>query len=136
MRVERTELRVRYPEVDRMDFAHHAGYLVWFELGRTEILRSAGASYRECEENGYLFPVIEVGCHYHKPAFYDDELAVLTHISVLDRLRTRFEYRIVRGADDDLLAEGFTLHVAMGPNRRPRRMSKDMLDRLEPWVER
>ena len=72
--------RVRYAETDAMGVVHHSRYLPWMELGRTELLRQIGCSYRQTEESGYFFPIIEVDCRYHSPARYDDLVSVETTI--------------------------------------------------------
>jgi acyl-CoA thioester hydrolase len=134
MRRESTQFRVRYPEIDRMDVAHHSCFLVWFELGRTEWLRSSGLSYRALEqEHGVLFPVLEASVSIRTPARYDEELEVETMATRLDRLRVRFEYRIVRPMDGRDLATGHTLHVAADSEGRPRRLPADLFERLKTW---
>ena len=134
MRTVSTGFRVRYPEVDRMDVAHHSRFLVWFELGRTEWLRQSGMSYRDMElEHGVLFPVLEASVAIVAPARYDEELAVETRAVRLDRLRVRFEYRIVRPSNGRELATGHTLHVAAGGDGRPRRLPVALFDRLKAW---
>ena len=72
-----TTLRVRYAETDRMGVVYHANYLVWFEVGRTDLLRGLGWTYREMEESGVMLPVIEAHCEYRRPARYDDPLIVI-----------------------------------------------------------
>jgi acyl-CoA thioester hydrolase len=134
MRTVSTGFRVRYPEIDRMDVAHHSCFLVWFELGRTEWLRHSGLSYRQMElEHGVLFPVLEASLRITAPARYDDELTVETEAPRLDRLRVRFEYRIVRASDGRQIASGHTLHVAAGRDGRPRRLPAALFERLKAW---
>ena len=104
-----SEVRVRYPETDRMNVAWHGHYLAWFEIGRTEWMRAAGAPYRELEDShGLFFPVVEAGARYLASARYDDRLNVETRLARLGGVRVRFDYRIVRAADGTLLATGFT----------------------------
>ena len=74
------QVRVRYPEVDRMGVAHHATHFVWFEVGRTELMRAKGVTYRRLEDDGVYLPVIEAACAYHAPARYDDLLCVVTRV--------------------------------------------------------
>lgn len=131
MKRARTRFRVRYPEIDRMGVAHHSCYFVWFELGRTELMREAGLPYRELEDlEQILFPVVEASARYLSSACYDEELEVETVLAALDRLRARFEYRILRPGDGTILAEGHTLHVSSGPDGRPRRLPKTLLTLL------
>ena len=71
-------VRVRYAETDQMNVVYYANYFVWFEVGRTELLRGLGWSYREMEAEGYSLPVIEASCQYLRPSHYDDELQITT----------------------------------------------------------
>lgn len=124
-------VRVRYPETDRMGVAYHAHYFAWFELGRTELMRELGHSYHDLEEHeGILFPVREARARYRAPARYDDELAIRTRVSEVGGARVRFDYRIVRAADDTALASGFTEHAAVGRDGRPRRLPAALRARL------
>ncbi|MCU0230012.1 MAG: acyl-CoA thioesterase [Acidobacteria bacterium] len=135
MRSETTPFRVRYPEVDRMGVVHHTHYFVWFELGRTELMRSAGLPYGVLEdEEGILFPVVETGARYRRPARYDEALEVRTGIAALTPVRVRFEYRIERPADGSLLADGFSVHAAVGRDGRPQRLRHDIMARLSTWT--
>jgi acyl-CoA thioester hydrolase len=127
-----TSVRARYPETDRMGVVYHANYLVWFELGRTELMRGLGATYGKLEdEQGIAFPVIAVGARYRSPARYDEVLTVRTTLVEVGRARVRFDYRIVRDSDEALLVEGFTEHATVGPDGRPTRMPDDLRRKLE-----
>jgi acyl-CoA thioester hydrolase len=129
--VARTALRVRYPETDRMGVAYHAHYFVWFELGRTELLREQGRDYATLEEqDGVYFPVVRAGIRYRSPARYDDELIVSTRVAEVSGATLRFEYHVVREADARLLAEGFTEHAAVGRNGKPFRLPAALRERL------
>src|SRR5919112_421603 len=85
-----TNLRVRYAETDKMGVVYYANYLVWFEVARTDLLRSLGWSYREMEGAGISLPVIEAHCDYHRPARYDDEIEVRTEGRMLSPVRMEF----------------------------------------------
>ena len=127
-------VRVRYAETDRMDVVHHASYIVWFEVGRSELMRAAGIPYGELEEaHGLMFPVIEVGATYRTPARYDEELDVRTTCTVLSPVRVRFDYEIVRPADGEVIATGFTVHACLGRETgRLARMPAWLTGRLAP----
>jgi acyl-CoA thioester hydrolase len=112
-------VRVRYADTDQMGMAYHGNYVTWFEVGRTEMLRAQGMSYREVEEAGFRMPVLEVRCRYLKPARYDDELAIETSLAELGRASLRFEYRVVRRGDGELLALGMTRHCFLDAAGRP-----------------
>ena len=121
-----TEIRVRYAETDQMNVVYYANYLVWFEVGRVELLRKLGFSYRQLEkEHGCILPVIEATCRYRSPALYDDQILIETRPALLRGPVLKFAYRILRkaeeGADPTLLAEGETVHVVCDSqmNKKP-----------------
>ena len=120
--IRRTRVRVRYAETDRMGVVYYANYLVWFEVGRTEWLRTTGWSYREMEQDGISLPVIDVCCQYLQPARYDDEIEIRTRASILTPVRIRFDYEVMRASDDIVTAVGHTVHAALDPNGRPCRL--------------
>ena len=99
---------VYYEDTDMGGVVYYANYLVWFEVGRTDLLRESGWNYREMEKEGYALPVIEAHCTYRQPAKYDDELEVRTTGTLLSPVRVQFAYEIVRTADAALLATGTT----------------------------
>jgi len=105
----KTRLRVRYSETDQMGIVYHANYLVWFEVGRTELFRELNLPYTQFEEQGLGLAVIEASCHYRKPSHYDDELVIMTELDYLSARSARFNYHVYR--DEILLAEGKTVHV-------------------------
>jgi len=105
-----------------MGVVYYANYLVWFEVGRTDLLRHSGWSYREMEVEGYSLPVIEAQCSYKQSARYDDELDIRTTGTMLSPVRVRFNYEVVRAADEAVLAEGYTVHASLDPEGRPRRL--------------
>ena len=115
-------MRVRYAETDQMGVVYYANYLVWFEVGRTDLLRSAGWSYREMELDGVSLPVIEAHCTYRESAKYDDEIEVRTSGAMLSKVRVEFTYEVVRAADQALLARGSTVHASLDRAGRPCRM--------------
>jgi acyl-CoA thioester hydrolase len=121
-----TEIRVRYAETDQMNVVYYANYLVWFEVGRVELLRKLGFSYRQLEEeHGCILPVIEATCRYSYPARYDDQILIETSPALLRGPVLKFAYRILRkaeeGAEPTLLAEGETVHVVCDSrmNKKP-----------------
>ena len=98
--IRRTRVRVRYAETDQMGVVYYANYLVWFEVARAEWLRQGGWSYREMEHDGMALPVIEAHCEYRHPARYDDEIEIAARGTLLTPVRVRFDYNVVRVADD------------------------------------
>jgi acyl-CoA thioester hydrolase len=130
-RVARTTTRVRYTETDRMGVAHHTHFLVWFELGRTELMRDLCCPYGEVEDrDGILFPVAEAGARYLAPARYDEVLEITTRLVSAVGARVRFEYVIARIADGASIAEGFTVHAVVGRDGRPRRLPEGLRARM------
>ena len=111
-----TQVRVRYAETDQMGIVYYANYLVWFEIGRVELLRSLGLAYSQLEkEHECILPVVEASCRYRSPARYDDEILIETRPAMLRGSVLKFAYRILRkaaiGGENTLLAEGETVHV-------------------------
>ena len=106
-----TEIRVRYADTDKMQFVYNGKYLEYFEVGRTELLRSAGLAYSEVEKNGYQLPLIEAGLKYFNPAVYDDVLLIQAIVRVLHSPKVHIEYVVKRKGSEELIAEGFTTHV-------------------------
>ena len=117
-----TRLRVRYAETDQMGVVYYANYLVWFEVARTDWLRSLGWTYREMEESGILLPVIEAECEYRAPARYDDEMEIRTTGHLLSLVRVSFSYEVRLGPQGQLAAVGRTTHAATGRDGRPSRL--------------
>ena len=117
-----SRVRVRYAETDQMGVVYHANYFVWFEVGRTDLLRHAGWSYRHMEADGFSLPVVEAHCTYRQPARYDDELDVRTNGVLLSPVRVQFEYELVRPADNVTLASAHTMHAAVDRDGRPCRL--------------
>jgi acyl-CoA thioester hydrolase len=101
------EVRVRYNECDPMGFLHHAAFFVYFEMGRTELLRASGGNYRKMEQEGLLAVVVKAECRYHRPARYDDLLRIRTSVKRVTAAKIEHEYHIVRG--DELLATGHVM---------------------------
>jgi acyl-CoA thioester hydrolase len=117
-----THVRVRYAETDQMGVVYYANYFVWFEVGRTELLRSLGGTYRELEALGLFLPVIEASCTYAKPTRYDDELEIRTRGRLLSPARVEFIYEVVRLGDRVQTASGRTVHAALNRQGRPCRL--------------
>jgi acyl-CoA thioester hydrolase len=110
-------IRVRYAETDRMGLLHHANYLVYFEQGRTELLRSQGLSYRDLEDQGYLLVLTKAEVRYRRPARYDDLLTVRTTVVKTTAVRIDHRYELLR--DGLPLAEGTTTLACVDREGRP-----------------
>ena len=114
-------LRVRYAETDQMGVVYHANYFVWFEVGRVELLRQLGFSYRDMEQNdGCFIAVVDARCRYKAPARYDDEVIVRTHLKNVRESLVHFGYELARATDGLLLAEGETTHIVTDAQMKTR----------------
>ncbi len=135
--MHRFTLRVRYADTDQMGMAYYGHYLRWFEIGRAEMMRSLGQSYRAIEADGIRLPVVEARCRYLKPARYDEEVAIETGVQSLGRATVRFAYRVVNAASGELLAVGRTEHCFLNPEGRPVRAPRELAGLLAraPRVE-
>jgi acyl-CoA thioester hydrolase len=123
--VGETRLRVRYAETDQMGVVYYANYMVWFEVGRSELMRQRGLDYKRMEiEDGCLMAVVEATARYKAPARYDEELIVETTVTGVRGPVVRFSYRVLRAGDGVLLCEGETVHVVVGRDMKRRPMPK------------
>jgi len=109
----RCRTRPLYADTDRSQLIYHANYLRFFEYGRASFMRDAGYPYREIEENGYIYPIIEIGITYHAALYYDDPMVIYTHPAKLERVRLRFDYVITHQVKGNVICEGFTRHCAI-----------------------
>lgn len=106
-----------------MGVVYHANYLVWMEMGRVELCRAVGVSYRELEEqDGVLLTVVDVSCRYHAPARYDDEVSVETTIQRATSRMLEFNYLIAAAETGCKLATGSTTHVFCSREMKPCRL--------------
>jgi len=117
-----SRVRVRYAETDQMGVVYYANYFVWFEVGRTELLRSLGGTYKDLESEGIFLPVIDASCHYAQASRYDDELEIRTEGRLVSPVRLQFDYAVVRLADQVTTATGRTVHAALNQRGRPCRL--------------
>jgi len=124
-------IRVRYAETDQMGVVYHANYLIWFEVGRVELMRALGIEYKTMESaDDCHIVVVEANCRYLHPARYDEQLRVRTRIVEARNRSIRFAYEILRDHDSHLLATGETLHVICGINGRPKTLPQKYRDIL------
>ena len=114
------QIRVRYCETDAMGRLHHANYINYFELGRTEQMRALGQSYREFEESGLLLVVKQMECHYLLPVSYDDLLTLRTIVIKAKGARLEHRYELYRG--EELVATGESTLACISPDGTVRRL--------------
>jgi acyl-CoA thioester hydrolase len=127
-----TRLRVRYGETDQMGFVYHPNYLVWCEIGRTELMRELGFAYADIERRGIRLAVAEASLRYARAALYDDPIRVVTRISAAQSRTVTFDYEVHRERDDgtELLATARTKLIAIDESGSTRRLPQDLLERF------
>ena len=126
-----TRVRVRYAETDQMGVVYHSNYLIWFEVGRVELIRQLGLDYKKMEEeDGCGISVVDVHARYRAPARYDDELVIETRLLAARGAVVRFGYRILRITDGLLLCEGETMHVCVGVDMKKRSLPLKYAERF------
>lgn len=112
--VNETRLRVRYVETDQMGIVYHSNHFVWFEVGRVELLRQMGFTYRDMEREDHCYiAVVDARCRYKAPAHYDEEILVKTYLKNVRESLIHFGYELIRAEDNTLLAEGETTHIVI-----------------------
>lgn len=123
MNYNETQIRVRYSETDQMGIVYHANYFAWMEVGRIEYCRAAGLRYRDLEANeGLLLSVVEVGARYSAPARYDDMVIVKTWVGESKPRLVVFRYEIRHAETGQTLVTGFTRHVYLSRDLKPRKL--------------
>jgi len=117
--VNESRIRVRYAETDQMGVVYHANYFIWFEVGRVELLRQLGFSYKDMEQQDNCFiAVVDARCRYKSPARYDDEVIVKTWLKNIRESVIHFGYELLRAEDGSLIAEGETTHIVADARMR------------------
>jgi len=117
--VNETRIRVRYAETDQMGIVYHANHFIWFEVGRVELLRQLGFSYKDMEQQDHCFiAVVDARCRYKSPAIYDDEIIVRTWLKNIRESMIHFGYELLRSSDGTVLAEGETTHIVADAQMR------------------
>jgi acyl-CoA thioester hydrolase len=126
---------VRYAETDQMGVVYHANYLIWFDVGRVELMRALGIEYKRMEiDDDCHIVVVDVRCRYHASALYDELIRVRTCIAESRSRTIRFSYEILRDSDRELLATGETLHVICGSNGKPKLLPEKYRAILRPTL--
>ncbi|MBN1496385.1 MAG: acyl-CoA thioesterase [Spirochaetes bacterium] len=115
----RCQHRTLYADTDRSEVVYHSNYLRYFELGRASLMRDAAYPYREIEESGFVYPIIDLGITFYRPLHYDDLIWIHTRPIELERVRLTFDYLITHADTGDLICRGFTRHCALNRAGRP-----------------
>lgn len=121
------QVRVRYAEVDRMGLLHHANYLVYLEQARIDLLRSAGFSYKDLEDQGYYLVLTRIEIRYRRPAGFDDLLTIRVRVDRVTGARIDHAYEVRRGGE--LLSEATTTLACIDKEGRPRSLPEFLRDR-------
>ncbi|MBE7653423.1 acyl-CoA thioesterase [Tenacibaculum finnmarkense genomovar finnmarkense] len=130
MKKNKTTVRVRYAETDQMGVVYYGNYAQYFEIGRTELLRSSGVTYKFMEENGVMLPVISLLCNFKKSALYDDELSITTSIKKTPAVKIEFEYEITN-QNKQLICTGSTVLAFINmKTKKPMRCPDYILEAL------
>ncbi len=115
----RCGLRTLYADTDRSAVVYHANHLRYFEFGRASLMRDAAYPYREIEDSGYTYPIIQVGLNYYHPLYYDDRIWIHTRPARLERVKLRFDYVITLAEGGEIVCTGFTRHCAINTAGTP-----------------
>lgn len=130
-----TKIRVRYNETDRMGYLHHSFYPVYFEIARTEMLRSIGSTYKLMEDSGIIMPVYSLNVEYKAPAFYDETLTVKSVMKELPVVRLIINYEILN-ENESIICTGTTTNVFVNAEtRKPMRVPEDILSLFNKFVD-
>lgn len=130
-----TTYRVIYGDTDKMGIAYYGNYLRWFEIGRTEMIRSWGLPYKSFEDRGIFLPVSEAFCKFLAPAQYDDILVIRTILNTGLKAGMKFDYEVYRQADEKLLTTGYTKHAFMDPQGRVVRPPKFLRELINENIQ-
>ena len=125
------EIRIRYADTDQMGVSYYANYFVWFEESRTEYFRALGILYTDCEANGIYLPVVEAHCRYHSSTKFDDLIVCQTWVSELKRTSIKFSYQVFNKANDELVCEGWTIHVFINKAFKPIKIPEEIRNGVE-----
>ena len=128
-----TNIRIRYAETDKMGYVYYGNYATFYEVARTEMLRSTGISYKELEEMGVMLPVTDLVCKYSHPARYDDLITIKTYIKEKPLIRIKFEYEIYN-ENGVLLNTGYSQLVFVDiAKNKPCRAPQIFQEKMEPF---
>lgn len=134
MKFVESRVRVRYKETDQMGIAHHSNYVVWFEIGRTDLCRETGITYAEIERRGSLLVVVEIGCKYRTPFRYDDEVIIRTHVAEAASRSMTFGYELLDG-NGETHATGFSRHMWLDrETRKPVKADPGVMGAFAPYL--
>lgn len=130
MQTKSTEIRVRYSETDQMGVVYHGNYAQFFEIGRTEWLRSKEINYKEVEKKGVMLPVISLTCSFKKPAYYDDVLTITTLLKNKPSVKIEFDYEITNQHNELICTGNSVLAFINSETKKPMRCPEYILEKI------
>ncbi len=131
-----TTIKVRYAETDKMGYVYYGNYATFYEVGRTELMRTLGLSYKEMEDQGIFMPVLDLHCKYIRPAHYDDTLRIRTYVNEMPETRIKFYYEIFNNTTNQLLNKGETTLVFLNAKTyRPTKAPSWFLDIIKEKLQ-
>ena len=131
-----TKIRVRYGETDQMGIVNNAVYPSYYEIGRTMMFRELGFPYKKMEEEGVLIPLSDLYVKFHFPAYYDEELTLVTMLKDMPAARIRFDYEVYN-SKGDLINSGYSIQAFINTKtRRPIRLPQTIRELLEPFFQK
>ncbi len=135
--VNETRIRVRYAETDQMGIVYHSNHFIYFEVGRVELLRQLGFTYKEMEiQDECHIAVVDARCRYKAPVLYDDEVLVRTYLKNVRERMIHFGYELLRASTGELLAEGETTHIVADGQMKPRALPEKYMKVFREAVAR
>ena len=129
------QLRVRYGETDRMGYAYYGNYPLYYEVGRTELMRNYGLTYKELEDSGILLPVADLHVDYYSPALYDELLTIRTSILELPTVKISFLYEIFNSTNQLINKGTTTLVFVDSKTRKPCRPPRHFIDSILTYFD-
>jgi acyl-CoA thioester hydrolase len=115
----RAKNRTLYADTDRSQVVYHSNYLRYFEFGRTSLMRDVAYSYKQIEESGYVYPIIDLGLTFYQSLYYDDLMYIYTRPVNLERVRLQFDYVVTHAEKGYIICVGYTKHCAANATGRP-----------------
>jgi len=133
MYVHETKIRIRYGETDQMGYVYYGRYAEFFEIGRTELIRAAGMTYRDLENQGILLPVTRMEVKYIRPVGYDEEITIRTTLKKMPSAKITFHYQIFNESGEMVNEALCDLVFTSSETRRPVRPPKKLMETLQPF---
>ncbi len=130
-----TKIRIRYGETDQMGYVYYGNYAEFYEVGRAEMLRSLGMTYKDMEDAGIMMPVLEMHCRYIKPARYDEEISIKIILQKMPGVRIVFKYEFYNQANEFIHEGETTLAFVDMERNRPCLAPASLISLLKPFFE-